>query len=86
MADDRDQRRAESPQEWTEMQARYRDLEQLFHELEDKLDMLLDIALSTSEAGRQSTVSKINKRRREPSLILKSIRKANRESGNRHTE
>lgn len=50
--------------------------EQLFHDLESKLDMLLDIAMSSSDAARLSTISRIKKRKRSGDL-LESIRKAN---------
>jgi hypothetical protein len=52
--------------------------EQLFHDLEDKLDMALEILMSTSDAARLSAISKIKKRKKSGDLLA-SIRKANQE-------
>ena len=52
--------------------------DQAFHDMESKLDNMLEILMAPTEAKRVSVISKIGKRLRSGDL-LSSIRKANAE-------
>lgn len=63
-----------------ELQAQLAAKDKRFNDLEAKIDIMLDILMSTSDAARANIISKIKKKKKTGDLLA-SIRKANNDTG-----